>query len=205
MAATAFAAGYLAAVCGAAFTGTMLGLQPLLHTAENGAPLYFPLGLEVSLPAMLGAHMLVGIVEGAVTMGAVLALAAMPEFRIAEPAAPRNGWRKVAVGVACMVVLVPIGVVLPTVMDAGDPWGEWSAEETAQLAGQPEPPAGLIKYSDRYSAPVPDYQFGESETLAGESAQYIGAALLGVILVVLISLPLHKLQQARLRRIREQG
>ncbi len=202
MGAAAFAAGYLAAICGAFTTGVLLGIQPLLHRSDAGIPLYFPLGLNVSIPAMVGAHALVGIVEGTVTLGAVLALSRMPDFRIAEPSAPRTGWTRVTAVVAGMVLLVPIGVVLPSMTKAGDPWGEWGPDEAAEVAGISQVPEGLAKYSELYAAPVPDYQFNESENLAGESLQYVGAALVGVLLVGLISLPLHKLQQSRLRKMR---
>lgn len=203
MALAAFAAGYLAAVTGATLTGVMLGLQPLLHRDLGGMPMYFPLGLGVSLPAMLGSHLLLGIVEGAVTMGAIKALAAIPEFKISEPTArTRGGWRLIATGIALMILIVPAGIVLPGLFNA-EPWGEWSPEEAARVAGQPHPPAGMARYAEGYTAPVPDYQFGESANMAGESAQYMGAALLGVALVALISFPLYKLQQKRLRRMRE--
>jgi len=201
--ATAFAAGYLSALAGGVTTGLLLGLQPLLFKSDTGAPNYFPLGLSVSVPAMFISHLLVGIVEGAITMGAVLALANMPEFQLQQSRSSASGLKKIAITVACMVVLVPIGVVLPGLLNAGEPWGEWSPEETAHVAGQSEVPAGLAKYADGYSAPVPDYQFAEAESLTDESAQYIGAALIGVLLVILISLPLHKLQQNRLRKIQQ--
>ena len=48
--------------------GTELGLQPLLFHASNGTPLYFPYGLNLSIPAMLFAHLTVaGIAETLVT------------------------------------------------------------------------------------------------------------------------------------------
>jgi cobalt/nickel transport system permease protein len=198
MGAVAFAAGYFSAVCGALLTGTLLGLQPILFKGANGLPHYFPLGLEVSIPAMVGSHLVVGLVEGAVTLGAVLALARMPEFKL-QQALPSSGRRKIASILACMVVLAPIGIVLPGIMKSGEPWGEWSPEETARVASQPKVPEGMARHADKYKAPVADYQFAETATITGESSQYVGAALLGVLLVGLICLPLSRLQQARLR------
>jgi len=43
-------------------------LQPLLHHTTNGQALYCPYGLKVTVPAMLGEHLLVfGWVEAVVT------------------------------------------------------------------------------------------------------------------------------------------
>jgi cobalt/nickel transport system permease protein len=44
------------------------GLQPLLFKAADGTPLYCPYGLDVTIPAMMIAHLTVaGVVEGLVT------------------------------------------------------------------------------------------------------------------------------------------
>ena len=73
------------------------------------------------------------------------------------------------------------------------------------MAGIETVPAGLAKYSESFSAPVPDYQFTEAGSMAGESVQYIGAGLLGVFLTAMLCLPLHKVQQRRLARMRNEG
>lgn len=200
----AFAAGYVSALCGAFATGVLLGIQPIIHKSGSGIPLYFPLGVDVSVLAMVGAHALVGIIEGTVTLGAVLALSHIPEFRISEPGIQRRGWARVAAAVGLMIVVVPVGVVLPEITNAKEPWGEWSPDEIAIVAGTSEVPQGLLKYADTYNAPLPDYEFGVSQSLSGKSAEYIGAALIGVLLVGALSLPLHRLQQARLKKLRAQ-
>jgi cobalt/nickel transport system permease protein len=60
-AAAAFAAGYVGIVVGALFAAVEFGLQPSI------APGYAPYGLDLAIPAMVGAHLLVGIVEGLTT------------------------------------------------------------------------------------------------------------------------------------------
>jgi cobalt/nickel transport system permease protein len=47
----------------------VLGVQPLLGQRADGTPLFFPFGLEVTLPAVVIPHLLIGIAE------AMLALA----------------------------------------------------------------------------------------------------------------------------------
>lgn len=203
LAIVAFAAGYLSVVIGGLLTGLLLGLQPVLFRDSAGVPQYFPLGLGISVPAMVISHLLVGLVEGGITAGALLAISRMPEFRLrsaaSTPPAPLRR-RTVVLAVAALVALVPLGVLLPTWANSGDPWGEWSPEETAQMAGHAAVPSGMGKLADKYTAPVPDYQFAESRTLAGESSQYVLAALIGVAVITAMCIPLSRLQQRRNHR-----
>jgi cobalt/nickel transport system permease protein len=60
-AAAAFVAGYVGIVAGAFFAAVEFGIQPSI------APGYAPYGLDLAIPAMVGAHLLVGIVEGLTT------------------------------------------------------------------------------------------------------------------------------------------
>ena len=65
-------AGYVALNIAALFTGVEFGLQPLLHHTASGQALYCPYGLNVSVPVMLGEHLLIfGWVEAIVTFLAV--------------------------------------------------------------------------------------------------------------------------------------
>jgi len=61
-------AGYAALNIAAGMTGFVFGLQPLLYRTPGGQALYCPYGLNVTLPVMLGEHLLVfGWVEAIVT------------------------------------------------------------------------------------------------------------------------------------------
>jgi len=61
-----FIAGYLGILSSAFFVGVILGIQPLFWNS-NGHPLYFPFGLKVTITAMVGAHLIIGIAEGLLT------------------------------------------------------------------------------------------------------------------------------------------
>ena len=50
--------GYIGLSLASALAGFEFGLQPLLHHTADGHSLYCPYGLSVTLPAMLGGHML---------------------------------------------------------------------------------------------------------------------------------------------------
>lgn len=61
-------AGYVGLNLAALAAAIEFGIQPLLFTAADGTPLYCPYGLDVTVPAMMLAHLTVaGVVEGVVT------------------------------------------------------------------------------------------------------------------------------------------
>jgi cobalt/nickel transport system permease protein len=62
-----FIAGYVSIVAASFFVAVVLGIQPIFWS-HNGHPLYFPFDLKVTIPAMVGEHMMFfGIVEGIFT------------------------------------------------------------------------------------------------------------------------------------------
>jgi len=62
-----FIAGWGGIVLSSLFTAIILGIQPIFWT-HNAHPLYFPFGLKTTIPALVGAHMVVfGVVEGIFT------------------------------------------------------------------------------------------------------------------------------------------
>ncbi len=83
--AATFLAGWGSAVAAATVAATALGIQPLLAHDAAGHPLFFPLGLGITLPAIVGSHALVfGVAEGGYT-AAVATLAHHPARRVEEP------------------------------------------------------------------------------------------------------------------------
>jgi cobalt/nickel transport system permease protein len=63
-----FLAGWIALFLPALLVALALGAQPLIARDAAGAPLYFPFGWSVTLPALLIPHALLGIGEGALTL-----------------------------------------------------------------------------------------------------------------------------------------
>ena len=66
-AAVAVAAWASVIVPGALVAG-VLGIQPLIAHQPDGTPLFFPFGLEITLPAILVPHAVIGIGEAALTL-----------------------------------------------------------------------------------------------------------------------------------------
>jgi cobalt/nickel transport system permease protein len=61
-------AGWAAVVVSSLLVALVLGLQPWIASDAQGEPLFFPFGLAVTLPAVVGPAALVGIGEGALTV-----------------------------------------------------------------------------------------------------------------------------------------
>ncbi|NWG32017.1 MAG: energy-coupling factor ABC transporter permease [Rhodocyclaceae bacterium] len=61
-------AAWLAVMVSAALIALVLGIQPLIAQRPDGAPLFFPFGIEITLPALLIPHALIGLGEAALTL-----------------------------------------------------------------------------------------------------------------------------------------
>ncbi len=176
--------GWLGLTTGAFFAAVEFGIQPLLFNAADGTPLYAPYPLSVAIPAMVIPHILVAsVVEGAMTALIVLYLQRF-NVQVLEAAWKAGGevsmgkLRWLWAGLAVLVVATPLGLLAP-----GTAWGEWGVEELAKL-GLKSIPAGLAKLSGIWGAPMADYDL---PALGNANAGYILSALLGVILVGLMT------------------
>ena len=64
-----FLSGWSGIVAASVVVAVVLGIQPLLGVDALGHPIYFPFGLGVTIPAVVGSHMLFfGVAEGIATM-----------------------------------------------------------------------------------------------------------------------------------------
>lgn len=61
-------AAFLSLQVSALIIALMLGLQPSIARREDGSPLFFPLGPEVTLPAVMLPHLLIGMGEAVLTV-----------------------------------------------------------------------------------------------------------------------------------------
>jgi cobalt/nickel transport system permease protein len=121
---------YLSINVAAFLAGVELGLQPLI-ASEAGQPLYNPYGLSITVPAMLGAHLLVA--------GWVEAFFTVVIYRFVKQVAPAELYtpstvnttsfvKKIRWVLLALIVLSPLGLLAN-----GTAFGEWSAEELGSL------------------------------------------------------------------------
>ncbi len=186
----AVAAGFLSINAAALAAGIELGLQPVLFRAADGTPLYNPYPLELAVPAMMFAHLLVaGPVEGLITGLVVGYIRRVQPELLTRPAPAASPTPLLPLGlvVGILVLLTPLGLVT-----RGTPFGEWAPEELAQLVGYVPP--GLIELSGRWSGILPDYTVPLLAALPGGPViGYVISALAGIGLVTLTWLILRQL------------
>ncbi|MBU0951774.1 MAG: PDGLE domain-containing protein [Elusimicrobia bacterium] len=100
---------------------------------------------------------------------------------------------KLWIGLAVLIILSPLGLLLPEHFKAGAAWGEWGADEMQNLVGYI--PQGLEKLSSIWNAPIPDYALKgwEKKGISHLSLAYVISAVVGVSITVLAVLGLGKL------------
>lgn len=95
-----------------------------------------------------------------------------------------------------MALLTPLGIILPKKFNAGDAWGEWGTGKLERLLGYV--PEGLKQLSEIWTAPVANYAFGrEKASMTIQMLSYIGAAILGVLVVSLLVIILRRFIRKR--------
>jgi hypothetical protein len=93
---------------------------------------------------------------------------------------------KLWIGLAILIILAPLGLILPEHFKAGSAWGEWGAEEMQKLVGYI--PQGLEKLAGLWNAPIPDYAFKgwEEKALPQLSLAYIMSAVAGIGIIAAV-------------------
>jgi len=104
---------------------------------------------------------------------------------------------KLWIGIGALILLSPLGLVLPEHFKAGDAWGEWGTDTINELVGYI--PQGLEKFSNLWKAPIPDYTFNgwADKGLPYLSIAYVFSAILGILATVLIVILIGKLLAKR--------
>jgi cobalt/nickel transport system permease protein len=178
--------GWTGLTVAAFFAAVEFGIQPMLFHSADGMPLYAPYPLSVSIPAMVIPHALIAsIVEGGITALVIAYLARTNQQALEIMNKPRalrelNGlakWRGLWIGLASLVMLVPLGLLAP-----GTAWGEWGTEELSSL-GLDFIPQGLAKLTNFWPAPLADY---DVPALGNTNLGYILSAVVGTIIVTLV-------------------
>ncbi|MCX6233383.1 MAG: cobalamin biosynthesis protein [Bacteroidetes bacterium] len=100
--------------------------------------------------------------------------------------------KKILVFLIVLVLITPAGIFLPMFFDAGDAWGEWSAQTVKGIIGYV--PEGLAKYTDTWKAPVSDYTLdGNDPSLSRQSVYYIISGIAGAAIALAVTWLLSKI------------
>lgn len=95
---------------------------------------------------------------------------------------------KLWIGLAVLILISPIGLILPEVLKAGSAWGEWGLDELKEIVGYV--PSGMAKLAELWNAPLPDYAFRgwERASLFHQGLAYVVSAVVGTALVAGITI-----------------
>jgi len=89
--------------------------------------------------------------------------------------------KKLWIGIGILVLLAPLGVVIPALFGAGGAWGEWGMAEIEKIVGFV--PEGMRRLSGWWKSPLPEYALpGQSTGIFGKSIGYLLAAAVGALL-----------------------
>ncbi len=179
--------GWVGLTTGALFAGIEFGLQPLLFTASNGAPLYAPYPLAIAVPAMVIPHALTAsVVEGLLT-ALILAYLQRSNPSLLEngegvipsgQGASLHSLRWLWIGLLLLVIASPLGLLAP-----GTAWGEWGTQQL-QERGLTAIPVGLQQLSGLWGAPLAGYKL---KALGNASLGYLLSAALGVVVIGILA------------------
>ena len=175
-----FISGWVSIVLASVVVAIVLGIEPYIAKSAGGAPDYFPYGLKVTFPALVGSHMLFfGIAEGIFTLFGV---SYFKRYFDKGQGSKIIGDRKETSDiflfffvVLLILLLVPLGLI------TGNPaWGEWDLGFFQEKLGFV--PQGIKNFSAFYSAPLSGY------SLPGISAaaSYYLSAILAIFLTTFV-------------------
>lgn len=100
--------------------------------------------------------------------------------------------KKILIILLLLCLITPVGILLPAFFNAGDAWGEWSAQTVKELVGYV--PKGLAKYSDIWKAPLPDFNVNNKDrSIVHKSGYYIVSGIIGATVTFIVMLLISKL------------
>jgi len=109
--------------------------------------------------------------------------------------------KKLWISIGILVLLSPLGIILPALFGAGGAWGEWGIEEIEKLTGFV--PEGMKRLAGIWKAPLPGYAVpGQGRGIATSGLGYLLTGIIGVALTAAAAYLLAKLLA---RRDRQQG
>ena len=173
----------------AAFCASVeFGIQPLLFKAADGAALYCPYPLSVSIPSMMFAHGLIaGPIDAIITTAAIAYIVkAAPQLFAQDQPVLAEGpkvsfftrYKAMLIPLIVLVILTPLGLIA-----TGTAWGEWGTDQIKAAIGYI--PKGFNDFGNFWSALLPDYSLPAlGDSTAGSIAGYILSAIVGMLLII---------------------
>src|SRR5512146_3304985 len=87
--------------------------------------------------------------------------------------------KKLWIGIGILVLLSPLGLVLPALFGSQGAWGEWGIHQIEKLVGYV--PEGMKRLAGRWKAPLPEYAVpGQGQGPAGSGLGYVLSGIIGI-------------------------
>jgi cobalt/nickel transport protein len=87
--------------------------------------------------------------------------------------------KKLWIGIGILVLLSPLGLLLPALFGAQGAWGEWGTGRIEKLVGYVH--EGMRRMAGRWKAPLSDYAVpGQGPGLAGGGLGYVLSGVVGI-------------------------
>lgn len=87
--------------------------------------------------------------------------------------------KKLWIGIGILVLLSPLGLVLPALFGSQGAWGEWGIHQIEKLVGYV--PEGMKRLAGRWRAPLPEYAVpGQGQGPAGSGFGYVLSGIIGI-------------------------
>ncbi len=100
--------------------------------------------------------------------------------------------KRILIFLMVLCIATPLGILLPAYFNAGDAWGEWSAQTMKELVGYV--PQGLARYSEAAHSPLSDYTVNAADkSVVHQSGYYIVCGVLGATITYLVMLLISRL------------
>jgi hypothetical protein len=100
--------------------------------------------------------------------------------------------KKLWIVIGILLLLSPLGVIIPVLFKAHGAWGEWGRDKIEKMVGFV--PDGMKRLGDIWKAPMPDYAIpGQGKGLASDSMGYILTGVVGVAIIAGVMYLLAKL------------
>jgi hypothetical protein len=100
--------------------------------------------------------------------------------------------KKLWIGIGILVLLSPLGLILPALLKAQGGWGEWGLDQIGKIAGFV--PEGMKRLAEIWKAPMPDYALPkQSKGIVLESFGYIMTGIIGVVVTAGVTYLLAKI------------
>jgi hypothetical protein len=100
--------------------------------------------------------------------------------------------KKLWIVIGILLLLSPLGVIIPVLFKAQGAWGEWGRDTIEKMVGFM--PEGMKRLGDLWKAPMPGYAIpGQSRGLASDSMGYVVTGVVGVAVIACIMYLLAKL------------